>query len=635
MAHTGTVKTALGDKLLFKSLVAEEQLGRLFCYDVKLLSTDPAIDVRSLLGKPVAVTFEPYPGFRRFFHGIASEGRQAGFERIQDVRYAQYELRVVPSVWRLTQRADCRIFKKKTVPEIAKAVMAEIGYTDIELSLTGVYAKREYCVQYRESDFDFISRLFEKEGIYYYFKHTAAKHSMVLADGLGAHTPARGFAVLPFREFAASAAHNEPLISAFATAQAALTTRYGLTDYDPMKPKTALLGTGDALGGTFAGAASLEVFDYPGAHEVATVGKHYAQVRLDALNVQRSRCYGSSNACGLAVGGLFKLSDFPRKDANCEYLVTGTRLQINNAAYHSGDEDGALFTADFDAIESRLPFRTHASTPQPRIAGTQTAIVAGKIPEAIEVDQYGRIQVIFHWSPITKKNHDISCPARVASAWAGKKWGAIHTPRVGQEVVVSFIEGDPDRPLVIGSVYNADNMPPYALPAAKTQSGVKSRSHLGKVADFNEIRFEDKLGMEELFVHAQKNMREEVEFDRDQEVGNNDTTNVVKKFLLKAGTEIELVTGLSSIVMKSTGEIIIKGMSIDILATQDVNIDAKMAVKAKAGMTMDLGAGISMKVHSNATVEVNGAASTTVKGAVLTLDGSGLAQLSGGVIMIG
>jgi type VI secretion system secreted protein VgrG len=306
---------------------------------------------------------------------------------------------------------------------------------------------------------------------------------------------------------------------------------------------------------------------------------------------------------------------------------------------------------------------------KPMIVGPQTAVVAGsEKAEDIAVDKYGRIQVTFHWNKPDKKNAHISCPVRVASSWAGKNWGAVHIPRVGQEVVISFLEGDPDRPLVIGSVYNADNMPPYALPDNKTQSGIKSRSHEGgAAADFNEIRFEDKKGSEELFLHAQKDMREEVEndhfvqidhdetitikndqteevkHDRKTKVGNDDkldvtqngTTTIGQKFKLSAGTEIELVTGASSIVMKSDGTIEIKGVNIKVTGSMGVKVEGKVDVGIKAGSIMDIGAGMSLKMHSDAQMEVAGGSMTTVKGPMLMLKGDAMTQVSGGIIMIG
>ena len=654
MPHQMTLKSDLGDKLQVASLSGSEQLGQLFSYHLKLSSKDSELSLLPLLGSSMTVTFDT-GDYKRYFNGIVSEVSQTGFESFAEKRQAEYAVTLVPKPWLLLHKLDCRIYLKMSVPEIVKAVLAEAGYSDVNLSLSATYAKREYCVQYRESYFNFISRLMEQEGIYYFFQHKDGVHTMVLADSLGAHAATKGYGELPYRPQASNhKAATEAAITEFSSARSVQTIKYSLTDYDPMKPKTSLLGT-ESISNADGNHAvpKLDSFDYPGDHELGDVGKHYAQVRLEAINVAQSMCTGSTNVCGVLTGGLVTLSKFPRKEFNQEYLVVGSTVHIENASEVSGQQGSDQFFCHFSVIGSRQPFRSMQTASKPRIVGLQTAVVSGSDEaEDISVDKYGRIQVTFHWNKPDKENFHISCPVRVASSWAGKGWGAVNIPRVGQEVVVSFLEGDPDRPLVIGSVYNADNMPPYALPANKTQSGIKSRSHKnGGADDFNEIRFEDKKGSEDFFLHAQKDMHEEVENDhfvaidhdeiieikndqkitikndqteditgkRTASVGKDDkldvkqngTTTIGQKFKLSAGTEIQLVTGAASIVMKATGEIEIKGVNIKI------NGDATVAAKGGASM------------------EVSSSGMTTVKGSMLSLKGEGMALLSGGIIMIG
>ncbi len=654
MPHQMTLKSDLGDKLQLASLSGSEQLGQLFSYHLKLLSNDSELSLLPLLGSSMTVTFDT-DDYKRHFNGIVSEISQTGFESFSGKRQAEYAVTLVPKAWLLLHKVDCRIYLKKSVPDIVKDVLGEIGYSDVKLSLSGSYEPREYCVQYREDYFNFISRLMEQEGIYYFFQHADGVHTMVLADSLGAHATTSGFAELPYRpQTGKNNAATEAAVTEFASARSVQTIKYSLTDYDPMKPKTSLLGV-ESISNADSNhpVPKLDSFDYPGDHETSDGGKHYAQVRLEAINVVQSRCTGSTNASGLLTGALFKLEKFPRDDLNQEYLVIGSTVHIENASEVSGQRSGDQFFCHFSVIRSRQPFRTMPTASKPRIVGLQTAVVSGSdSAEDISVDKYGRIQVTFHWNKPDKENFHISCPVRVASSWAGKGWGAVNIPRVGQEVVVSFLEGDPDRPLVIGSVYNADNMPPYTLPDNKTQSGIKSRSHEGGGADdFNEIRFEDKKGSEDFFLHAQKDMHEEVENDHvvaidhdekitigndqkvtisnDQtedisgnrkltvgkddklDVASNGTTTIGQKFKLSAGTEIQLVTGAASIVMKASGEIELKGVNIKITG------DATVAAKA------------------NGTMEVSSSGMTTVKGTVLSLKGDATAQLSGGIIMIG
>ncbi|MGN2249693.1 type VI secretion system Vgr family protein [Frateuria sp. GZRe14] len=674
MTYRMTMTSSLGDKLTAASLTGSEQLGRLYSYQLKMWSEDNGIDLLALLGSAITVTYEEGT-YTRHVNGIVAEASQSGFESFQGKEYAAYSVTLVPKAWLLLNKVDCRIYLNQSVPDIVKAVLAEIGYSDIKLELTASYPAREYCVQYREDYFNFISRLMEQEGIYYFFRHADGVHTMVLADSLGAHSASDGFATLPYLPQAGdSGASHEIAVTEFSPARSVQTIKYSLTDYDPLKPKASLLGVNSASNADGNHAMSdLESFDYPGEHDSADVGKHYAQVRVEAINAMQSQFSGATNAGGLLTGALFKLEGFPQAKLNQEYLVAGSTLHIANPM--QGGE-GEQVHCSFTAIQSKQPFRAMPMAVKPMVVGLQTAVVTGSdTAEDIAVDKYGRIQVTFHWNKPDKKNAQSSCPVRVASAWAGKNWGAVSIPRIGQEVVVSFLEGDPDRPLVIGSVYNADNMPPYTLPDNKTQSGIKSRSLLGGTADFNELRFEDKKGEEDFFIHAQKDMHEEVENDHvvtidhdetvtvkhdqtltvenDQtetikhdrkvtvqnddklDVTNNGTTGIGQKFKLTAGTEIELVTGASSIVMKSSGDIEIKGVNIKITGSVGVKVEGQVEVGVKAGATMDLGAGATLKMHSDAMLEVAGGAMATVKAPMLTLKGDGMNQVSGGVVMIG
>lgn len=694
MAHAITVHSDIDSSLLFVRMRASEQLGRLFSYEVELLSENPTVKLRKLLGTPMVVTLKTDDGYQRHFHGIVCEAAQTGFETISKVRYTRYRVQLVPKPWLLTRKVDCRIYTAKSVPTIVKDLLGEIGYADVKLSLSGDYAARDYCVQYRESTFDFITRLMEQEGIYYYFTHTASTHTMVLADALGAHAAISGFAQIPYCPPVEYGKREAASVFSWGAAESVHALKYQLTDYDPLAPKTSLLGTENIDdGSSFHGVSGLDVFDYPGMHATADDGRHYAQVRVEALNVRHRAFDGQTNACGMAAGGLFTLKDFPLADLNQEYLVTATTIDLSDPGYHAGAEQGdEPFQCRFEAITSKTPFRNLPSVAKTRVVGLQTAVVCGSdTDEEIAVDKYGRVQVTFHWNKPDKDKAQSSCPVRVASSWAGKGWGAVSIPRVGQEVVVSFLEGDPDRPLIIGSVYNADNMPPYALPDNKTQSGIKSRSLLGTADDANELRFEDKKGSEQFFIHAQKDMVEEVENDHtvtidhdetstikndqtltvkhdqtttvennqtltvnnDQtetikhdrkvtvqnddslDVSMNGTTSIGQKFKLSAGTEIELVTGASSIVMKSSGDIEIKGLNIKITGSIGVKVEGQVEVGIKAGATMDLGAGASLKAHSDGMLEVAGTAMTTVKGTMTSVKGDAMTQVSGGIIMIG
>jgi len=628
MAHAITLTSNLGATLLFANMTAKEPLGRLFSYRLDMISKNAAVDLRQLLGTSMTVKLVTPQGYTRYFNGIVAEAEQGGFVMIEDVRYAVYKAVLVPKPWLLTRKQDCRIYKSMSVPEIIRNVLAEVGYGDLKLSLTGNYRARDYCVQYRESYFDFISRLMEQEGIYYFFSHTQSAHTMVLADALGAHATVPTFEQIPYAPPTERGHRMKASISEWEMAHTVNSTKVHLDDHDYLHPKASLLATEEGSDASDTHHISgLDIYDYSygyqGDSQQLTDGQRYAKVRVDALSVPQATSTGVTDACGVGTGILFTLKDFPLSEANQEYLVTDTELRLVEVDYMAGiggiDNGEEPFACRFSVIKSRQPFRSLPITAQPRISGVQTAVVHGDTSEDIAVDKYGRVQVNFFWNAPGKPNAQCSCPVRVASSWAGKRWGAVQVPRVGQEVVVSFLDGHPDRPLIIGSVYNADNMPPYALPENKTQSGVRSRSHQGGgLEDYNEIRFEDKKGSEELLLHAQRDLVEESEHDHSVQVGRN--------YRLKAATQIELVTGDASIVMKSSGEITIKGLSVKLVGEVDLGL--------QAGATMTINSIANLTLSSEAAMEISSAATVTVETEALMLTGTTLASLTGGALVI-
>jgi type VI secretion system secreted protein VgrG len=511
--------TPLGDDvLLFHSMTATEELGRLFQFELDLLSKDPNLKFEDLLGQNVTIRLDLPDDKTRYFNGFVSRFSQEG--TFDD--FNAYSATVHPWLWFLTRTADCRIFQEKKVPDIIKEVFGDHGFTDYEESLSGSYRTWEYCVQYRETDFNFVSRLMEQEGIYYYFKHEIDKHTLVLADSVGSHEAFAGYEQLPYFPPDEHALRERDHIYDWNISQEVQPGVYALTDFDFTRPK-ANLEVKASIKREHA-RSSMEIYDYPGEYLQTGDGESYARARIEELQAEHEQVQGQGNARGLSVGSLFELTDYLREDQNREYLIVSATHQVESDAYSSGAAAGAeeVYSCSFTALPSKQPFRPARTTPKPMVQGLQTAIVVGPSGDEIYTDEYGRIKVSFHWDRNSKSDENSSCWVRVAQLWAGAKWGGIQIPRIGQEVIIDFLEGDPDRPLITGRVYNNDNMPPYDLPANATQSGIKSRSSKdGSPNNFNEIRLEDKKGEEQIFIQAEKNQDIRVKNDCFEWIGNN------------------------------------------------------------------------------------------------------------------
>ncbi|MBQ5965085.1 type VI secretion system tip protein TssI/VgrG [Massilia sp. ZL223] len=582
------VSSALPDDvLLFAGMSGEEGLGRLSAFTVHLLSSDGAVRVADVLGKPMTVTLATdEEGGLRYFNGIVTRFRSTGWQG----EFASYEATLHPWLWLLTRSADCRIFQDLAVPDIVKQVcQAYGGVVSLSASaLGGEYPPLAYCVQYRETDFDFVCRLLEGAGIYFYFTHEADKHTMVLADSYAAHLSIPGYGGLKFGHAVRAGAWSEESVSSWTVGGEIASSKVVLNDFDFEKASNCLSGGLLASANVAAGfeQAPYEVFDYPGNYSAAGAGNALARARIERLHGQCEQAVALTDARGLYPGGMFTLADHPRDDQNREYLVTSARYEVTGNDYASG-AGGFAFRCRIGAIGKEHPYRPPASVARPVVQGPQTAIVVGKAGEEIWTDQYGRIKVQFHWDRQGKGDENSSCWVRVAQGWAGKGWGAMALPRIGMEVIVSFLEGDPDRPLVTGCLYNSDAMPPYALPASQTRSTVKSRSSKGGDG-FNELRFEDKKGGEEVFMHAERDFLRVVKHDDALEVGHDQSVAIDGKqevkvgstIVVEAGTSIELRVGASSIKIEAA-KITIKAPEIEIAA------DANAKLHAGALVTID------------------------------------------------
>ena len=486
-----------------------------------LLSDKSEIAPEQLLGQPVNVKIKLREGELRHVCGYVTRfglGRHQG-------RYFGYLAEVRPWLWFLTRSSDCRIFQEMTVPEIVKKVFADYGAIAVfEFKLDRSYRKRDYCVQYRETDFNFVARLMEDEGIFWYFEHDEGEHKLVVVDSSGALSAAPHAESLPYYGNTAQASPDVDIVTEWNFAREVRPGKVALRSYWFETPSTSLEATKAEK--RSHDQAEYELYDYQGDYFKKAEGEQIAAVRLDETQAKHERLSGRTNACGLANGRLFSLTRHPREDQNAEYFVVQTEISASVNSLESGNDAGE-YSCQFVALPSSQAYRPPRRTPKPFVQGPQSAVVTGPAGEEIFTDKYGRVKVQFHWDRYGKKNETSSCWMRVSHPWAGKSFGAIHIPRIGQEVIVDFLEGDPDQPLITGRVYNAEQMPPWELPANATQSGILTRSSKGGAyGNANALRFEDKKGSEQVWLHAEKNQDIEVENDETHWVGHDRTKTI-------------------------------------------------------------------------------------------------------------
>jgi type VI secretion system secreted protein VgrG len=506
--------------LLFYQMEAAESISDLFEFKLNLLSENSTIEPEKLLGENLTVRVQTADQDWRYFNGYVTR-----FGRYQHIdQYTVYRAEVRPWFWFLTRTANCRIFQDKNVPDIISDVFGDHGFGDFVSKLNSSYAAREYCVQYRETDFNFLSRLMEEEGISYYFIHEDGKHTLVLIDANTSHGKMGGYEKIPYHaENSGTDRSRTDHIYEWGYSRHLQTGTYEIDDYDFKHPKVDLKVKSTVS--KSHSKADYEFFDYPGLYKQVGVGDHLVRQRIEEFHSRYELSEGKANARGLAVGYLFDLAEHPFSDANKEYLVVSAQYHLLQDEYFSGTSGASgdkFFDCSFVAQDSKQPFRPARKTAKPLIHGAQTAVVVGPSGDEIYTDKYGRVKVQFHWDRFGKNDQESSCWIRVAHPWAGKNWGMVAIPRIGHEVVVDFLEGDPDQPLIVASVYNGDNMPPYALPANMTQTGILTRSSKGgSAATANELRFEDKMGSEQVYLHAEKNQDIEVENDETHWVGHD------------------------------------------------------------------------------------------------------------------
>lgn len=646
-----SISTPLGkDYLLVNRFTAHEGLSQLFSIDVELLHeenevsfTPTNVDPKSLLGQAVSIYISADDGSQREFTGMVNKFSQGN----RDVRFSYYYISVVPHIWLLTQKSQSRIFQQITVPDILKKIFT--GF-QVKYELQETYEPRNYCVQYRETDFDFASRLMEEEGIFYFFEHKDGTHKLIIADTPQSHRDCPGKSTIPFFVNVGNDDNFIGSISTFLSDYKIQTGKVTLWDYNFQLP-TNRLDLEQPSRFSFGDSQKLEMYDFPGGYarkydgidkgggeqsgelnKVFNDRQSTVKKMMESMDAQVTTGTGNSDCCSLIAGYRFTLAQHPNSSLNKQYtILTVTHEAEQNPSYVSNEGATDPYTNSFTCIihgAGAPGFRPPRMTPKPIIQGSQTAVVVGPAGEEIFTDKYGRVKVQFNWDREGKVNEGSSCWVRVAQTWAGNKWGGMFIPRIGMEVLCHFLEGDPDQPIITGCVYNPQTMPPYTLPDEKTKSTLKSNSSKGG-GGFNEFRFEDKKGSEQIFIHAEKNQdirvkndcMELIKHDRHLIVENDQYEKVKKdKHLQVLGDHNEKITGTMSLTVTS---------DLQEKVSNNYALDAG-SVHIKAGMTavIEAGTALTLKVGGN-FININ-SGGIFIKGTMVMLNSGGMAGSGAG-----
>jgi len=583
------VVTPLGEALWFRQMRGTEALSCLFEFDVVFHSKQSGLSAKAMLGKDVTLKVETEGGKGiRYFSGICTRFGSGGREG----EHLIYTAKLRPWLWLASRRSDCKIFQFQKVPAIISDVLGKYGFS-VSPKLKKTYREWEYCVQYQETDLNFVMRLMEHEGIYFFFEHTQGNHRLVLVDETSCHSPLPGKSTIKYYGLDAAAVVDEEHFNSWQVLEEVNSGEYISDDYDFEKPRADLkTKRKNPLGHSHD---AWERYMWPGGYIKVGEGENYAGVRLESLESEHDRAEGNTTVRTMAPGYLFTLERCPRADQNREYLTVAVNYFFrDNARMSAGSGDGdATWNILVTSQPTSIPYQPQPVTGKPVTHGPQTAVVVGPAGDEIYTDKYGRVKVQFFWDRYGKKDQNSSCWIRVSHPWAGEKWGFIHIPRIGQEVIVDFIGGDPDYPMITGRVYNADQMPPYDLPANKSASGIKSRSTKGGSAtDFNEIRMEDDKGKEQLYVHAQKNL--------DSVVENNESRVVAKDRNTRIGHDD------SRFVKNDDRHVVEKNQDNQIGVDQSTAVGANQSVSVKADQTNSVGANRTQVVKGNASDTTHG-----------------------------
>jgi len=623
------INTPLGkDTLLLKGFSGHEGLSQLFHFSADLLSENHSLVYKDIVGKQVTLSLHLPGDDKRSWNGYVNRFATVG----GDNRFSFYRAEIVPWLWFLTRTADCQIFQQKTIPEIIRKVFQDHGFQDFQDRTQAAYPQREYVVQYRETAFNFVSRLMEECGIFYFFEHDQNSHKLIFADKPQVHKNCSGQHKVRFNYTPGGTFLQEDIVQSWDAEEELRPGKYALTDYNFQTPNTSLMAnvqTVDEIGGN----TKYEIYDYPGIHTKKAEGDALTKIRMEEEEALHHLVTGSGNCRSFASGYKFHMDQHPRRDQNGDYVLTEVThsASVGESYSGSGGNSEETYSNHFTCIPASVSFRPQRLTPRPIVQGPQTAVVVGPAGEEIYPDKYGRVKVQFHWDRLGKKNENSSCWVRVSQPWAGKNWGAINIPRIGQEVIVEFLEGDPDRPIITGRVYNDDQMPPYALPDNMTRSTFMSRSTKGGGSgNYNELRFEDKKGSEQIFLNAEKDMDLRVENDSREFVGHD--RSLVVKHDQKEKVEGDLHTEVTGNRNEKAGQ----NMSLQVgqnlyeKSGQNYAHEAGMEIHLKAGMNVVIEAGMQLTIKGSGGFINIGPAGVAISGTLVLINSGGAAGVGSG-----
>jgi type VI secretion system secreted protein VgrG len=610
-----------------------EAISDLFHFELELLSLQDAIDFKSIIGQNATLALRLQDESERYFSGLISRFSQG---QADDV-FVHYRAELVPWPWFLTLKQNCRIFQNKSVPDILKAMFDDFGFGEYELDLKGSYDPRTYCVQYRETDYDFVCRLMQEEGMHFFFQHAEDHHKLMVVDD-----PA-GNPECPLRSQLDHSRTDETpdRLLDWQVSQVMHPGQYSMADFNFETPSVNLGVTTQTTHSIGANSA-LEIYDYPGNYGSIGQGESRAKLRMQAREANALSVRGASSLRTLISGHRLSLTGHYRREWNKDYLLTSVSHSVAQGTGREGTSD-ITYENHFTCIPHDLPYRPLLSVPRPVIQGAQTAIVVGRAGEEIDVDEHGRVKVQFHWDREGKRDENSSCWIRVGQGLAGKRWGAVFIPRIGQEVLVEFLEGDPDRPIITVVVYNVEAKPPYDLPGQKTKSTLKTNSSKGGEG-FNEIRIEDKKGEEQIFIHGQKNLDLRVKNDSFETVEHNRHVSVENDSFLKVAKNLQETVAQDRVIgvdrdlhLKIGGKqasevtgsfsLSVQGDVIEVFkANHSRQVTGNLYLKGM-GLVIEGATGITLKAGAGSVV-IDGAG-VTLSGPTVTVDG-GMVKIASG-----